>query len=128
MVNLFAQTEPSLRCISLDENQDATLSWIQPADTGSDFNAYLLYYRNNVANSFSIVSQITDFNQTSVLVNGNYATFGQFTLVQVVNGFVDTSAALDTVSPIVLGISSSGRVVSLGWNNSGLESQDSIYH
>jgi len=127
MVNLFAQTEPSLRCISLDENQDATLSWIQPADTGSDFNAYLLYYRNNVANSFSIVSQITDFNQTSVLVNGNYATFGQFTLVQVVNGFVDTSAALDTVSPIVLGISSSGRVVSLGWNNSGLESQDSIY-
>jgi len=125
--NISAQTVPTLRCISIDENQDVTLSWTQPADTGADFNAYLVYYRNAVSAPFSILSQVTDYNQSSVLINGSFATFGEFMMVQVFNGFADTSAASDTISPIVLGISSSGRVVSLGWNNSGLASQDSIY-
>lgn len=127
VVRLSAQTSPALRCISLDQNDDATLSWTLPADTGSDFNSYIVYYRNNITAPFSILSQVTDYNQTSVLIAGNFATFGQFKMVQVFNGFADTSAAFDTISPIVLGISSLGRAVSLGWNNIGLESQDSIY-
>jgi len=125
--NISAQTTPTLRCISIDENQDVTLSWVQPADTGADFNAYVVYYRNAVSSPFSIISQVTDYNQSSVLINGSFATFGEFRLVQVFNGFADTSAASDTISPIVLGISSFGRTISLGWNNSGLASSDSVY-
>jgi len=125
--NISAQTSPTLRCISIDENQDVTLSWVQPADTGADFNAYVVYYRNAVSSPFSIISQVTDYNQSSVLINGSFATFGEFRLVQVFNGFADTSAASDTISPIVLGISSFGRTISLGWNNSGLASSDSVY-
>jgi gliding motility-associated-like protein len=125
--NVSAQTVPILRCISIDENQDVTLSWVQPADTGSDFNSYIVYYRNAISSPFSILSQVTDYNQSSVLINGSFATFGEFKIVQVYNGFADTSAASDTISPIVLGISSFGRIVSLGWNNSGLASSDSIY-
>ena len=41
-----AQTIPSLRCISLDDNDDVTLYWVQPSDTGADFNQYLVYYRS----------------------------------------------------------------------------------
>jgi len=125
--NISAQTSPTLRCISIDENQDVTLSWVQPADTGADFNAYVVYYRNAVSSPFSIISQVTDYNQSSVLINGSFATFGEFRLVQVFNGFADTSAASDTISPIVIGISSFGRTISLGWNNSGLASSDSVY-
>jgi gliding motility-associated-like protein len=125
--NISAQTTPTLRCISIDENQDVTLSWVQPADTGADFNAYVVYYRNAVSSPFSIISQVTDYNQSSVLINGSFATFGEFRLVQVFNGFADTSAASDTISPIVIGISSFGRTISLGWNNSGLASSDSVY-
>jgi len=125
--NISAQTTPTLRCISIDENQDVTLSWVQPADTGADFNAYVVYYRNAVSSPFSIISQVTDYNQSSVLINGSFATFGEFRLVQVFNGFADTSAASDTISPIVLGISSFGRTISLGWNNIGLASSDSVY-
>jgi len=125
--NISAQTTPTLRCISIDENQDVTLSGVQPADTGADFNAYVVYYRNAVSSPFSIISQVTDYNQSSVLINGSFATFGEFRLVQVFNGFADTSAASDTISPIVIGISSFGRTISLGWNNSGLASSDSVY-
>ena len=122
-----AQTIPSLRCISLDDNDDVTLYWVQPPDTGADFNQYLVYYRSGSTANFSILSQVTDYNQTSVLVNGSFAGSGSFYVVQVYNGFADTSLASDTISPIVVGISSNGKRVSLGWNHSGLESQDSIY-
>ncbi|MEQ9188119.1 MAG: gliding motility-associated C-terminal domain-containing protein [Cryomorphaceae bacterium] len=126
-LSVQAQTVPLLRCISLDDNDDITLYWEQPADTGSDFNQYLVYYRSGATANFSILSQVTDYNQNSVLVTGSFAGSGSFFIVQVYNGFADTSLASDTVSPLVVGISSNGKRISLGWNHSGLLSEDSIY-
>jgi gliding motility-associated-like protein len=122
-----AQFAPAPRCISLDQNDDVTLFWEQPADTAADFNAILISYAPGTSTNFSIVAQVTDFNQTSVLVNGDYDSPGAFIIQQVYNGFADTSAAKDTAYPIVVGLSSLGKEVSIGWNPSGLPSSDSIF-
>lgn len=124
---LFGQQSPVLRCISLDDNNDVTLYWEQPADTGIDFNAYLVYYSAGATANFNILSTVTDFNQTSVLEVGSFAGAGRFFIVHVYNGFADTSLAVDTISPLVLGISSQGKNVSVGWNPTGLPSSDSTY-
>jgi gliding motility-associated-like protein len=123
----FSQSAPALRCISLDENDDVTLYWVQPTDTGADFNKYLVYYSSGLSSAFGVIEEVTDFNQTSVLITGSFAGAGRFYLVQVFNGLADTSAAIDTISPMVVGISSTGKRVSLGWNHTGLESLDSVY-
>lgn len=123
----MAQDAPILRCISLDDNDDVTLYWEQPSDTGSEFNAYLIYYRSGSTSNFNLLSQVTDYNQTSELINGSFAGAGSFFVVQLYNGGADTSQATDTISPMVVGISSKGKRVSLGWNHTGLRSQDSLY-
>ena len=111
----------------MDQNYDATLFWQAPADTGSDFNAILISYTTNPALGFNVVAQISDYNQTSTVVSGNYAVAGSFILQQVYNGFGDTSEVLDTLHPIIVGITGEGKDVSIGWNPTGVPSSDSIY-
>lgn len=122
-----AQFAPIPRCITLDINDDVTLFWEQPADTGADFNSIRIAYAIGSSNNFTTVANITDFNQTSVLLTGSYAVPGRFILQQIYNGFADTSEVLDTVSPILLGVTSTDKAISLGWNPTGLPSADSIF-
>ena len=122
-----AQFAPIPRCITLDGNDDVTLFWEQPTDTGADFNAIRIAYSIGSNNNYTTVANITDFNQTSVLLTGNYDVPGTFILQQIYNGFSDTSEVTDTVSPILLGISTIDKAISLGWNPTGLPSLDSIF-
>lgn len=122
-----AQFAPTPRCISLDQNDDITLFWEQPADSGADFNMIIVSYAPGTTTNYSQVAQVTDFNQTSILITGDYDVPGSFILQQVYNGFADTSVARDTAQPIVIGLTSLGKVVSIGWNPSGLPSTDSVF-
>ncbi|MEX2597957.1 MAG: gliding motility-associated C-terminal domain-containing protein [Salibacteraceae bacterium] len=123
----LGQDVPELRCISLDDNDNVTLNWQQPADTGADFNQYIIRYRQGTAGNFNVISQVTDYNQTSALLTGPFTVPGSFYIQQVYNGFADTSGASETASPILVGLTSNGKVLSLGWNPTGLPGTDSLY-
>jgi len=125
--SIHAQSPPTLRCISLDENDDITLEWTNPADTGADFNKFLIYYRASSTSPFSIISEVTDYSQTSVLLTGSYAGDGAFFMRTNVNSFADTSIGSDTVSPIILQVSNFGNVATLFWSEMTLASPDSTY-
>lgn len=124
--SLWAQTVPVLSCISLDTNDDITLYWKQPSDTGTNFNGYVIYGRTSSSLDFERQDSITDYNQTSALIPGSWAGDASFYIVQDYNSG-DRSPASDTASPMLIGLSSTGKRVSIGWNHTGLTSQDSLY-
>ena len=125
---VFGQQPPTLRCISLDSNDDATLYWTIPIDTGGDFHRYVIYTRNNTSLPFSEVTNLSDYAVDSLLLVGNYSGFVQFTIATVSNGGLDTSAFGDTISPIVLSFGNQGNYVQFTWNATGLASADSMYN
>lgn len=124
---LLGQQAPILRCISLDSNDDATLYWTLPSDTGSDFHRYVVYTRNNTSQAFTELTTIADYNTDSVVLVGNFSGFVEFTMSTVIDGGLDTSVNSDTASPIVLSFGNQGNYIEIAWNATGLASADSLY-
>lgn len=124
---LFALDSPVIRCISLDSLDDITITWSQPADTGTDFNSYLIYYRSATAQQFNTLTEVFDFSQTSVTISGSFSGDGSFFIVTTSNPS-DTSIATDTISPLIISLFSQGRVVDVTWQEIRLPSADTIYN
>lgn len=117
---------PKISCISLDENDNVTITWIAPIDTGSVFNAYVLYYRSNSLSQFSPLFTSNNYLQNSETIVGSFAGSGSFYMVSACNG-TDTSAALDTISPIIISLFTNGRNVEIQWLANGINYTDSSY-
>ncbi|MDP4662323.1 MAG: gliding motility-associated C-terminal domain-containing protein [Salibacteraceae bacterium] len=122
---LWAIDSPVIQCISLNEDDDINLTWSLPIDTGASFSEYLIYYRSGSATQFTILSSVTDYNQSSITIPGSFSGSGNFFIVTA--NSVDTSVATDTISPLIIALFSSGRIVDVTWQETNIESNDSLY-
>lgn len=122
---LWAIESPVIQCISLDSNDDVTLTWSLPVDTGMSFTEYLIYYRSGSATQFSVLSSVANYNQTSVTIAGSFSGSGNFFIVTANTS--DTSTANDTISPLLISLFSSGKIVDVSWQNADIKSSDSLY-
>lgn len=124
--DLMALDSPVIQCISLDSADDITITWSQPVDTGLGFNAYVIYYRSASAQQFNSLSEIFDYSQISVTINGSFSGDGSFFIVTTANPG-DTSLATDTVSPLIISLFSQGRNVDITWQEIDLPGLDTFY-
>jgi hypothetical protein len=122
---LFAIDSPVIRCISLNEDDDISLTWSLPNDTGASFNEYLIYYRSGSATQFTILSSVTNYNQSSITIAGSFSGSGNFFIVTANSS--DTSIATDTISPLIISLFSSGRIVDVTWQETNIKPSDSLY-
>lgn len=112
-------TPPSLRCISVEPSGAVTLTWITPADTGSIFGGYHVYYSSTFSGPFSAIDSIFNYNiltTTITTVNANNATLWFFikTREGCCNNYSMASDTLRSMRMIVTPLSN--EHVQLNWN------------
>lgn len=112
-------TAPSLRCISVDPSGSVTLTWLTPADTGSTFGGYHIYYATAQSGPYSVVDSIFNYNTlttTITTVNANNATLW-FYLKTREGCCINYSAASDTLRSMRMIVTPlSNEQVRLNWN------------
>jgi hypothetical protein len=66
----YAQPDPpSLRCISVEDNGNVTLTWITPLDTGAAFGGYHIFYSAGIGGPYTTADSIFNYTTTTVTVN-----------------------------------------------------------
>ena len=126
-INSYALNPPKINCISLDSNDNLILDWTIPQDTNGSFTAYIVYYRDGAGNPFESNTTITDYNQSQVLIQGNFAGDAAFYMVTTSNGGLDVSLPSDTLRPLLITLSVDEKSVELNWKDLKLFSPDSLY-
>ncbi|MEZ4722062.1 MAG: gliding motility-associated C-terminal domain-containing protein [Flavobacteriales bacterium] len=124
---LAALAPPILRCISLDDNGNATLYWDSPADPTNSFYSYKIYYRDGSGGTYTVVSEINDIDSLFATVIGNFNGSSSFYIVTISNGGLEVSVPSAIVSPIMVSLEVAGREVDVTWTPTPLPSPDSIY-
>ena len=56
---------PDIHCLDVKQNGDVDLTWNQPIDTSSSFNAWMLYTGTNPTGPFTILDSIKNYNTLS---------------------------------------------------------------
>lgn len=126
-VNAFAVLDPPIiRCVSIDQDNNVSLTWEVPVDSNNEFTEYQIYYRTDASGVFNQIQQIGNYNQTNVQLTGPFVG-GDFYMVSVSNGGTEISANSNTVQPIILDLTKDNREVTLTWSEINLPSQDSLY-
>lgn len=116
----FSQPDPpSLRCISVENNGNVTLTWITPADTGAVFGGYHLYYSSALSGPYSAADSIFNYNTTTttvINVNANNTTLYFYikTREGCCSNYSVSSDTLRTIRMIVTPLSN--ERVRLTWN------------
>lgn len=110
---------PSLRCISVEDNGNVTLTWIAPADTGASFGGYHLYYASGINGPYTAADSIfsyttTTFTVTSVNANNNTLYFYIRTRESCCSNYSISSDTLRSIRMIVTPLSN--ERVRLTWN------------
>ena len=109
---------PDLRCISLDSNDNAILSWIIPPDPNNEFLNYNIYVSPDNVN-FNNIATIATYNQNTTTINGLFAGVVYFYIETVYDdGSGPTaSAGSDTLRPIIVLVDNSipGQAT-INWN------------
>ncbi|MBL7927231.1 MAG: gliding motility-associated C-terminal domain-containing protein [Bacteroidia bacterium] len=111
---------PSLRCVTIDAIGQAQLSWIQPVDTGLDFNSYHVSYSTSANGPFTLIDSIFNYNTTTYLHTGaNANTTNIYYYVQSRTGCgIEYSLPSDTLHGIKLNVTNVGStgIANLNWN------------
>lgn len=112
-------TPPSLRCISVESSGAVTLNWLTPADTGSSFGGYHVYFATMQNGPFLAVDSIFNYNTlttTISTVNANNATL--WFIIKTREGCCSNySAASDTLRSMRMIVTPlSNEQVRLNWN------------
>ena len=70
---LGAVNAPDLKCVSVAQNGNATLTWISPADPNNEFQFYNVYVSTNVNGPYSVtvVNGLNTTQFTDVVNNAN---------------------------------------------------------
>lgn len=113
----------SMSCASV-VNNDVHLDWDVPADTGNNFEAYIIYHSNSASGPFNLVDTIFDYNQLQYIHNG--ITSGYYYLTTL-GGCMVESIPSDTISVIDLTLSPwpavNSSVAQLNWIGGNPNSQ-----
>ncbi len=125
-LSCFAIDPPVIRCVSLDDDGNLTLTWSPPVDSNGTFENYVIYY-DGVGGVFSQLQIVPNYSQTSFELIGNYAGTVSFYMVSTADGGVSKSLPSDTVSPIILNLFADGNKIEIQWSELGLPSADSTY-
>lgn len=113
-----AVPSPEIRCVSLDSNDNITLSWDIPPDPLGEFQAYNIYISNNNI-TFNLAANILTYNQSSFTQNGSFSGIIFYYIETVFNdgSGIDTASASDTVSPIIINLNTAvPEVATISWN------------
>ncbi len=107
VVNQFfaAVDAPQLKCISVDSNDDITLTWIAPNDPLSEFVSYSVYQSTSLLAGYSVVSTISNINQNTYTFTG--ANLNSGTAFYLVTRYDEgageqLSSSSDTLQPILI--------------------------
>lgn len=111
---------PQLRCVSVLQNGDVTLTWSTPADPGNEFNRYLIYTSPALSGPYSLLPPISVYLQTSYThygANANAAPVYYYIQSQFTSGTLVVSPPLDTVCSMHLNVINPGNGTALlSWN------------
>lgn len=112
-------TPPSLRCISVEPSGAVTLNWLTPADTGSSFGGYHIYYAAAQSGPYAVVDSVFNYNllaTTITTVNANNATLWFY--IKTREGCcINYSVASDTLRSMRMIVTPlSNEQVKLNWN------------
>lgn len=116
----FAQPDPpSLRCISVEDNGNVTLTWIAPSDTGTSFGGYHIYFASGINGPYSAADSIFSYTTTTFTVtsvNANNSTL--YFYIRTREGCcINYSASSDTLRSIRMIVTPlSNERVRLTWN------------
>lgn len=131
----FAIVGPvDLRCVSVDENGDINVTWIQPSDPSGEFNSYILTYENMSSGAIASVTINTINTTTYTLPAIGNANRYKISIRLLYNDAV-TGAAGETISNSLVSMSTNLNVVSdtladFGWtqiNDTVLSTHDTTY-
>jgi gliding motility-associated-like protein len=107
-LTLFSQVgAPDLRCLQVWANGNVTVTWIAPADPGSQFNSYDIYYSPTSTGSFVVIGNINTINTTTFTHSGSNATNSSvyyYVKTKFGPGGASVSAPSDTLRSIFLNL------------------------
>jgi len=98
---------PDLRCLATSTNGDITLTWIPPADPGSQFFSYEIFHSALQAGPFTSVGTVSPINASSFIhvgAGGNIQSQYYFVVTHYGAGGTSTSPGSDTLRSIFLNL------------------------
>jgi hypothetical protein len=126
LLGFFAEAEaavnaPEVKCVSVLNNGDVTLTWEVPADPLGEFVSYDVYFSASLAGPFTLASSISNYPTDTYTHSGAGAnTAPRFFFVQTVSTGGVISQALDTVKSIFLNVTNPfNGTAQLSWNAFG---------
>jgi len=113
---------PEVRCVAVNSNGDATISWIPTTDNFNSFNSYLIYASNSASGPYNVIDTIFNITASSFThVGANANINNMYYFIKTFSGCggapVYFSLPSDTLKTILLSASNSGTGNAiLNWN------------
>ncbi|MDF2437043.1 MAG: hypothetical protein K0Q95_1419 [Bacteroidota bacterium] len=118
LANIVAS--PSPKCVSVLPSGNVNLTWAVPSDTGSSFNAYLIYTSSSLSGPYTLLDSVFTLSQntyTHVGANANSAVRYYYIRTRSGCNGQFLSPAVDTVRSMLLNVSNPGNGTAvLNWN------------
>ncbi len=108
---------PSLRCLSVNNLGNVTLTWQIPPDPLTQFTRYEIYSASTAAGPFNFVANVTTYTQTNYLhaTNSGSVQSQYYYLKTIYSGTVSSSPS-DTLRTLFLNLSNSLGQAVMNWN------------
>ncbi len=132
-VNSTIPTPPDLSsaCVSRQSNGTIDIDWMVPADTGTKWDAYVVYHSTSSTLPFVALDTLFNFNQTTFSHTNPTAGTPHYYYMRSLGGCSLTSVPSDTISLIELDVTpfppTNSYVAQLVWNARANGDTTSIY-
>jgi hypothetical protein len=109
---------PDIRCLSVGVSGNVTITWIKPADPGTQFTEYEIYHSISAAGPFSTIAALPVYNLTSYThVGPNANTQSQYYFMRTKFGANSFSPNSDTLRSLHIVVSvSSNSIATVNYN------------
>ena len=116
-IGLGQVAAPSLRCLSVNNLGNISLTWQIPPDPLTQFTKYEIYTASMAGGPFSFVANVTTYTQTTYLHSTNSGSVqSQYYYLKTIYSGTVSSSPSDTLRTLFLNLSNSVGQAVMNWN------------